>query len=667
MQPVSPVSPPPPTLGEAPFAAVDPAAGPSAASASPPADHGNNAGFLSAPVLPAYRSPLRQHRRTPSQHREVKTQETLDAVSEYAENEEDGLSHHKINQYTIKTMIGRGSYGAVHLATDQYGQEYAIKEFSKARLRKRARSIIMKKGPFRAGPFPGGGWPGGPLGPSARLDGQVQAEANDSLYLIREEIAIMKKLNHPNLVQLIEVLDDPEQDSLYMVLEMCKKGVVMDVDLGKTATPYDAETCRCWFRDLILGIEYLHAQNIIHRDIKPDNLLLTEDDVLKIGDFGVSEIFEKSEGMRTSKTAGSPAFLPPELCVSHHGDVSGAACDIWSMGVTLYCLRYGRIPFEHPSIFEIFEAINHAEVQLPDHEDEDFADLMHKLLEKDPNKRIIMAEIREHSWVTLSGKDPLLSVDENCANPIEPPNALELNHAFTRKMGNLLVVAKAISKFKGLLHTEDARLDAKGDAVMRFAAEPTPSATAPPKPSDAAVTTEEEVARLVEERRNNIRKASLHTEMMLKATAADVVNADVSAAANTGSTDAQKGEAKGGAAFRPTLLLGIGTGGRDDSGFDAEEEQESADGVVSESPTAADFDIYGHAFQSEIKRIRSHRNHRTVYRNNLLEREGRDTAAQEDQRRPGNTADVPNEQAPAGPTGLWTKDMSADLAASRTR
>ena len=66
----------------------------------------------------------------------------------------------------------------------------------------------------------------------------------------------MKKLNHPNLVQLIEVLDDPEEDSLYMVMEMCKKGVVMKVGLENDATPYDEEACRHMFRDLVLGIEY---------------------------------------------------------------------------------------------------------------------------------------------------------------------------------------------------------------------------------------------------------------------------------------------------------------------------------------------------------------------------------------------------------------------------
>jgi calcium/calmodulin-dependent protein kinase kinase 2 len=138
----------------------------------------------------------------------------------------------------------------------------------------------------------------------------------------------------------------------------------------------------------------VHAQGIVHRDIKPDNLLLTEDDVLKIVDFGVSEMFERADQMRTAKSAGSPAFLPPELCVAKHGDVSGKAADIWSMGVSLYCLRYGRIPFEHDGVLDMFEAIKKDSIHLPLDEDEDFLDLMRRLLEKDPEKRIKMPELR---------------------------------------------------------------------------------------------------------------------------------------------------------------------------------------------------------------------------------------------------------------------------------
>lgn len=101
-----------------------------------------------------------------------------------------------------------------------------------------------------------------PLHRHSASDIQTGEEQGNPLYLIKEEIAIMKKLNHPNLVSLIEVLDDPEEDSLYMVLEMCKKGVVMKVGLGEKSDPYDAESCRCWFRDLILGIEYRKSASI---------------------------------------------------------------------------------------------------------------------------------------------------------------------------------------------------------------------------------------------------------------------------------------------------------------------------------------------------------------------------------------------------------------------
>lgn len=229
---------------------------------------------------------------------------------------------------------------------------------------------------------------------NSALHRQADEQNKDPLYLIREEIAIMKKLNHNNLVGLIEVLDDPTQDSLYMVMEMCKKGVIMKVGLEDRADPYDDDHCRYWFRDLILGIEYLHAQGIVHRDIKPDNCLLTNDDVLKVVDFGVSEMFEKDSNMYTAKSAGSPAFLPPELCVVKHGDVSGRAADVWSMGVTLFCLRYGRLPFEKHSIFELYEAIRNDEVDCEAETDEDFRNLMARILEKDPEKRITMPELR---------------------------------------------------------------------------------------------------------------------------------------------------------------------------------------------------------------------------------------------------------------------------------
>ncbi|KAF7115039.1 hypothetical protein CNMCM5793_001075 [Aspergillus hiratsukae] len=405
------------------------------------------------------------HKPKPSRY----AQETLNARSEYTTSQDDGTAEHRINQYVIKQEIGRGSFGAVHLAIDQYGNEFvsrlsfrclgrfaAVKEFSKSRLRKRAQSHLLRR-------------PRGPKRLSAGFNsplhrhppGNEDEHAKNPLYLIKEEIAIMKKLNHNNVVSLIEVLDDPREDSLYMVMEMCKKGVIMKVGLEERADPYSDEQCRCWFRDLILGIEYLHGQGIVHRDIKPDNCLLTNDDILKVVDFGVSEMFEKDSDMFTAKSAGSPAFLPPELCVVKHGDVSGRAADIWSMGVTLYCLRYGRLPFEKQSIFELYEAIKNDPVVCEGETDGNFKDLMLRILEKDPNKRITMRELRVHPWVTRNGSDLLLPEEENVAQIVEAPTEEEMNTAITRNVGHLMAVMKAVKHFKRLLGP------AKAEPVMQ--------------------------------------------------------------------------------------------------------------------------------------------------------------------------------------------------------
>jgi [calcium/calmodulin-dependent protein kinase] kinase len=91
---------------------------------------------------------------------------------------------------------------------------------------------------------------------ATQQDGSLDGSNFDPFDLIKEEIAIMKKLDHPNVVQLVEVLDDPSEDLLFMVMEMCKKGVVMKVGLDMKAEPYDMERCRLWFRELVLGIEY---------------------------------------------------------------------------------------------------------------------------------------------------------------------------------------------------------------------------------------------------------------------------------------------------------------------------------------------------------------------------------------------------------------------------
>lgn len=194
----------------------------------------------------------------------------------------------------------------------------------------------------------------------------------------------------------------------------------------------------------------MHAQGIIHRDIKPDNCLVTADDVLKYVDFGVSEMFEKESPMNIAKSAGSPAFMPPELCVVKHGEVSGRMADIWSMGVTLFCLKFGQIPFEKSSVMDLYDSIRDDQMEIPAECDPNLADLFKRILEKDPSKRITMDEIRDHPWVSKNGADPLLSKEENTSDLIDAPTEEELNAAITGNMGRLIIVVCVL--FLTVLH-----------------------------------------------------------------------------------------------------------------------------------------------------------------------------------------------------------------------
>ncbi|KAK0291772.1 hypothetical protein LTR91_008279 [Friedmanniomyces endolithicus] len=616
---------------------------------------------MSAPTTPQI-SPIRQHKRAPSKSRPVK--ETLDAHSYYGSGDDDGAAVHRINQYIIKQEIGRGSFGAVHLAVDQYGGEYAVKEFSKSRLRKRAQSNLLRRPQDsnqrrRSGHLAAGLGFNSPLfrlssSEKLRQEQQQQQQhqqhgdqptesSNNSLELIKQEIAIMKKLNHPNLVALLEVLDDPQEDSLYMVLEMCKKGVVMQVGLDERADPYPDDICRTWFRDMILGIEYLHAHGIIHRDIKPDNCLITSDDVLKIVDFGVSEMFAKDQDMATTKSAGSPAFMPPELCVARHGPVSGKAADMWSMGVTLYCLRYGHIPFQREGLLELYESIRADEVPLEEEGDAAFADMMRKLLEKDPERRMTMAELREHPWVTESGTDPLLPASENCAELVDPPTEGEVANAITGNMAHLMIVMKAVKRFKEILHRKrpssvqglfgrSSRVVAPpgtigGSQVRSGRSQEREKAT----PQSSSGGQQDDVANADfgnESERQQHRAQGMEPGIEQRELAAKdhepETNKDERRTThheNDQRTPRAEDHAKGHAhdPLTDTLFLDVGPGGAyvlegeeggeelDHGGVGTEMENSAPQHVISESPPEVATNIYETAYQEEIKRILSER------------------------------------------------------------
>ncbi|KAL7740176.1 hypothetical protein ACLKA6_003884 [Drosophila palustris] len=283
-------------------------------------------------------------------------------------------------------QIGQGSYGLVKLAySEEDSTHYAMKILSKKRLLRQA--ALMRRSP---------------------------KQATSPLDRVYREIAVLKKLDHPNIVKLVEVLDDPMEDSLYMVFELVKKGEVLCIPTDK---PLPEERAWTVFRDSLLGLEYLHYQKIIHADLKPGNLLLTQCGRVKIADLGVcNEFLGEDAIMSNGSTAGTPAFRAPETLVLGKNVYCGRAADIWALGATLFSLVYGNVPFVANSIPILYEKIKNEEVVFPE-TPKISGDMRHciiRMLEKDASHRITLPQLKINPWVTSNGMYPLPTEDENC-------------------------------------------------------------------------------------------------------------------------------------------------------------------------------------------------------------------------------------------------------------
>lgn len=287
--------------------------------------------------------------------REVPVKETHILV-----RSEDENGNKMINEYVREYKIGSGSYGKVvlyHSSVD--GKYYAIKAFHKSHLLK-----------LRVGPF--------------------ETAMSDVL----REVLIMKTLNHPNIVNLVEVIDDPTTDHFYMVLEYVEgkwvfEGAGPPGGLGES-------TAQKYFRDIICGLMYLHAHNVVHGDIKPDNLLVTASGTVKIGDFSVSQVVE-DDNDELRRSPGTPVFTAPECCLgsSYHGK----AADTWAVGVTLYCMVLGRYPFLGDTLQDTYDKIVNNTLYIPDGMNPLLKDLIEGLLCKDPERRMTLEAVSVHAWV----------------------------------------------------------------------------------------------------------------------------------------------------------------------------------------------------------------------------------------------------------------------------
>ncbi|KAK1941359.1 Serine/threonine-protein kinase GRIK2 [Phytophthora citrophthora] len=275
-----------------------------------------------------------------------------------------------INNYIILETLGTGGYAEVKLCKEkESGKLFAMKFISRD---------VMKKDK---------------LGKQSKLDD------------IKREIAIMKKLHHPNVLRLYEVMDDPKMNKLFLVLEYMKHGDMLSFQKKKHPQGM-LENLRdrdlhSVFLQVILGLAYLHEQKIVHGDIKPQNLLVGEKDVVKIADFGISQSLYGSK-QKIADVAGTPAFMSPEMCSGE--EYSGQLADVWALGATIFMLKFGNPPFLAKSAMQMFERIQNDPLVFPSAIDPLLAHLLNGMLTKSPQKRLTLLDVMVHPWVTKNEK-----------------------------------------------------------------------------------------------------------------------------------------------------------------------------------------------------------------------------------------------------------------------
>ncbi|XP_078675698.1 MAP/microtubule affinity-regulating kinase 3-like isoform X32 [Branchiostoma floridae x Branchiostoma belcheri] len=292
--------------------------------------------------------------------------------------------HPHIGKYRLLKTIGKGNFAKVKLARHvPTGKEVAIKIIDKTQ-----------------------------LNPS-------------SLQKLFREVRIMKMLNHPNIVKLFEVIET--EKTLYLVMEYASGGEVFDylVAHGRMKE----KEARAKFRQIVSAVQYCHQKRVVHRDLKAENLLLDSDMNIKIADFGFSNEF--TPGNKLDTFCGSPPYAAPELFQGKKYD--GPEVDVWSLGVILYTLVSGSLPFDGQNLKELRERVLRGKYRIPFYMSTDCENLLKRFLVLNPLKRGSLEAIMRDRWMNVGYDDddlkPYREPDPDWSDPKRIELLLSMNYS----------------------------------------------------------------------------------------------------------------------------------------------------------------------------------------------------------------------------------------------
>lgn len=295
----------------------------------------------------------------------------------------DGENKTNINDYVVIKKIGSGPFSKIKLALNKKDEKYyALKQYNKSVLKKKKELVRSKEG---------------------------KTIYRDNFQDVLNEISVMKLLNHRNVIKLKEIIDDPDSEKIYLVEDYCEKGQIIDWDEKKMefkscreGKPIPEKELARIFKQVVAGLEYLHNSGIVHRDLKPQNILEKEDGTIVLIDYDIAAV--NGVDLVINKARGTLHFMSPEMCKkSLASSDEWTVCitsDIWALGVTLYCFVYLKLPFFEDSLIGLINAIEGKDPTFLETRkiSDELKDLLLKLLEKDPSKRIKLADVKNHEW-----------------------------------------------------------------------------------------------------------------------------------------------------------------------------------------------------------------------------------------------------------------------------